>query len=294
VRYAIVIVAAALLFPAWAGAASPQIYVGSNSAYTVVFKVDGGAVSVLGLDAPLYCGEGEHFGSGTISVFKRSTRMREGPDGLEALLGGGGGSSSKIEATFDGTRLTGTFTFDFSEGSFHCQTSGFYPARPAVSFEAERYEPVGSGSTLPATKGEVPIYYGSDARAEVLLEPNPGSVVFRGAAPSNCPVAGKPATGKSPLFGDVIDTDHEGDSFHRTLRRDGKSSGETWSESRSVAGTVTDEGITGSYVRSTIIRPATGAPQRCKTGPLPFQAVRYLPSAVPFGAQDAIKNSWAG
>lgn len=276
------IVALVLLLPMRALAAPPQIYVGSDADYTVVFKVEGGAVSALGLDAPLYCSETEpshHFGPGTISVFRRPMLMREGPGGLEALLGGGGGPSSKIEATFDGTKLTGKFAFDYSQESFHCQTAGFYFTRPEVPFEAVRYEPVGSGATLPPSKDEIPVYYGSEGGTEVLLEPNAKSVVFRGAGPSKCPVGGKrPTKGQAPLFGDVIDTVREGDGFHRTLQRHGKSHAKGWSESRSVSGVVAEDEIAGFYRHSTITRPADGSPRRCTTGALPFRVIRYLPA----------------
>ncbi len=297
-RRLIAIAGLALLLPASAAAATPEIYVGSNAGYTIVFKVEGSRVSALGLDAPLYCSEtgpSHHFGPGTISVFKTQTLMRQGPNGLEALLGGGGGPSSKVEATFDGTKLTGTFAFDFSEESFHCQTAGFYFTRPDVPFEAVRYEAVGSGSTLPPGKDEIPVYYGSEGGSEVLLEPNQKSVVFRGAAPSKCPLAGKRApAGSVPMFGDVIDTEHEGDSFHRLVHREGKAGREAWREARAVSGVLGEDEIAGFYTRSTVIRPAKGAARRCTTGALPFHAVRYLPSAVPYGAQSAIRNSWAG
>jgi hypothetical protein len=279
----IAIAALALLLPVRALAAPPQIYVGSNSEYTVAFKVAGSAVSALGLDAPLYCTETEpsyRYGPGTISVFRRPTLMREGPGGLEALLGGGGGPSSKIEAKFDGTKLTGAFAFDYGEESFHCQTAGYYFTRPEVSFEAVRYESVGSGATLPAGKGEIQVYYGSEGGTEVLLEPNAKSVVFRGAAPFKCPVTGRKATkGSGSMFGDVIDTDREGDAFHRTIRHHGKLGGNAWTESASVSGIVGEDEIAGFYQRSTVTRPAKGAPRRCTTGALPFRAVRYLPAA---------------
>lgn len=281
-RCLIAIIALALFLPAGAAAASPEIYVGSNSEYTVVFKVESGAVSVLGLDAPFYCSEtgpSNSFGPGTIGVFKRPARMREGTNVLEAPLGGGGGPSSKIEATFGGTTLIGSFTFDFSEESFHCQTAGFYPARPEVAFEAVRYEPVGSGGTLAPAKDETPVYYGSEGGTEVLLEPNAKSVVFRGAAPARCPVAGKKATkGSGPMFGDVIDTDREGGAFHRTIRHRGRTDAKAWSELASVSGVVGEDEIAGFYTRSTTVRPAKASPRRCTTGALPFRAVRYLPA----------------
>jgi hypothetical protein len=278
------IVALALLLPAQAAAASPQIYVGSGPAYTVAFKVDGSAVSVLALDAPLFCSEtgpSHDFGPGSISAFRTPTPMRQGPDGLEALLGGGGGPSSKIEATFDGTKLSGAFAFDFSEESFHCQTAGFYAARPEVPFEAALYEAVGTGPTLPAAAGERPIYYGSEGGTEVLLETVKDSIEVRGAAASKCPVKGvKPSAPLTSLFDDVVGAKRKADgSFARTIRAHGKIGHKAWSESTSVTGVVGDEEIAGFYSRSTTVRPKNASPRSCTTGSLPFRAVRYLPAA---------------
>lgn len=53
VRYLIVLALVAMAMPATASAEAPQIYVGSNAAYTVVFKVEGSRVSVLALNAPI-------------------------------------------------------------------------------------------------------------------------------------------------------------------------------------------------------------------------------------------------
>jgi hypothetical protein len=276
VRCVIPLLALALLLPARAAAEAPQIYVGSGQGYSVAFKVEAGRTSVLALDAPIYCTELRERFPATMSMFQGPTLMRAGRHGLEAPLRPNGGPSSYVGAAFDGVALSGTFVLDLTEESIHCQTVGFTAARPEVHFKALRYEPVGSGATLPPRKDEIPIYYGSEGGTEVLLETTSGSVVFRGAAPAKCPVAGRrPAAAQLPLFGDVTEAESGEGSFHRTFKRRGKS----WKESRSVSGVVGDEEIAGFYTRSTVTWLAKDSPRRCTTGALPFRAVRYLPAA---------------
>jgi hypothetical protein len=275
-------VALALLLPARAAAAPPPLYVGSDPGYTVALKAEGSRVSVLALDAPIYCTftEPQERFQGTMSMFQGPTLMRAGRHGLEAPLRPNGGPSSFIDAAFHGPALSGTFALDLTEESAHCQTAGFDPARPAVDFEAVRYEPVGSGATLTPAKGETPIYYGGEGGTEVLLENARDQVEVRGAAPARCPIAGRKSAGaRAPLFGDVTDAARGIDgSFLRTIKDKGKIGGKSWSESRSVSGVVGDEEIAGFYSRTTTIRPAKGPPRRCTSGSLPFRAVRYLPA----------------
>lgn len=282
-RYAIVIAAAALLFPAWAGATSPQIYAASGRDYTIAFKGEAGRLSVLALDAPIYCTftEPEERFPGTMSMFQGPTLMREGRNGLEAPIRPNGGPSSFVDASLDGAKLTGSFTLDVTEGSAHCQTVGFDAARPAVQFAAVPYEPSSSGTTKPPSKAERPIYYGSDNGTEVLLETVKDSIEIRGAVRSRCPVKGaKPAGRRASLFDDVVGAKREADGgFHRTIQGEGKTGSKAWSESTSISGVVGEDEIAGFYQRSTITRAAKGAPRRCATGALPFRAVRYLPAA---------------
>jgi hypothetical protein len=282
-RYLIVVAVLALLAPAQAATAAPQVYVGGDPDYTIAFKVEDARVSVLALDAPIYCSliEPREQVPGTMSMFQGPTLLHEGRHGLEAPLRPNGGPSSYIDAAFHGGVLTGTFALDVTEELAHCQTVGFTATRPAVPFEAVRYEPVGSGATLPPAKGEIPIYYGSEGGTEVLLENARDQVEVRGAAPAGCPIAGRQsAGGRAPLFGDVTDAARGNDgSFLRTVRAKGKIGGRSWSESRSISGVVGDEEIAGFYRRTTTIRPAKGSPRRCTTGSLPFRAVRYLPAA---------------
>ena len=263
-------------------AVSPQIYVGSSPDYTVAFKVEGSRVTVLALNAAIYCTfthPRERF-PGTMYMFQGPTLMREGSKGLEAPLRPAGGPSSYVDAKLAAGRLTGTFALDQNEGSADCQTAAYLPARPAVKFEAVRYEPAGSGATKPPTKGEIPIYYGNEGGLEVLLETIGERVDFRGAAPATCPVAGRqPARQRVPLFGDVENAlIRGGGGFNRVFRHDGRIGGMTWSEAASISGGFEGQAISGTYARTATMRPASGSPRRCKTGPLQFRAVRYLPA----------------
>jgi hypothetical protein len=214
-------------------------------------------------------------------MFQGPTLMREGPRGLEAPIRPNGGPSSFVDARLDGGGLSGTFALDVTEESAQCQTVDFYPARPAVRFAAVPYEPATSGTTQPPPSAERPIYYGSEDGTEVLLETIKDSVEIRGAARSKCLVKGaKPAGRRVSLFDDVVGAKREeGGGFHRTIQGEGRTGSKVWSESTSISGVVGDDEIAGVYQRSTVIRPAKGAPRRCTTGALPFRAVRYLPAA---------------
>jgi hypothetical protein len=282
-RYVIAIAAAAFLFPAWAGAASPQIYAASGPDYTIAFKGEAGRLSVLALEAPIYCTftEPEERFPGTMSMFQGPTLMHEGRNGLKAPIRPNGGPSSFVDARLDGAKLTGSFTLNVTEESAHCQTVGFDAGRPAVQFAAVPYEPSSNGATKSPSKGERPIYYGSENGTEVLLETVKDSVEIRGAVPSRCPVKGAgPAGRRVSLFDDVVDAKREEDGgFHRTTQGEGKTGSKVWSESTLISGVVGEDEIAGFYQRSTVIRPAKGAPRRCTTGALPFRAVLYLPAA---------------
>jgi hypothetical protein len=279
-RHLIVLAALALALPASAAAATPQIYIGSSSTYTVAFEARGPQVSVLALNTPVFCTFRDPVErlKPTAFMFQGPTPLRAGRRGLEAPLRPAGGPRSYVSASLDGGKLTGTFVFDVTEEGAHCQSVGFTAAKPQVRFEAVPYAPVGSGQTLPAAKGEMPLYYGSEGGVEVFLENAMDQVEVRGAAPARCPIAGKkPAGGRAPLFNDVTDASRGNDgTFERTIRRRGKSAAGTWSESTSISGAVGDEEIAGFYQRSTTTRPAKGPPRHCTTGSLPFRAARYL------------------
>jgi len=249
----------------------------------VAFKVAGPRVSVLALEAPIYCSEGgpsERF-AGRMVMFPEPTLLSAGPRGPESPLRPNGGPSSYIAAAVDGTALTGTFAFDVTEGSFHCQTVGYYPSRPAVPFETVLAEPVGSGPTLPPAKGEAPIFYADGGPLEVLLQIVDDSIEIRGAVRSDCPVRGvKPSRARVSLFPDVTGAKRRLGGFRRTTHHQGKTKdGLNWSETTSVSGAIGAREISGVYSRTTTTRTANGPPRRCTTGTLPFRAPRYLPAA---------------
>jgi hypothetical protein len=283
ISFAAVVVAALTPTVAAAGTAAPQIYVGSGPKYTIAFKAEGPRVSVLALNAPIYCSFEnpiERF-PGSMYMFLAPTVMHRGAGGLEAPLRPGGGPSSYVRASLGAEKLTGTFALDQDEGSADCQTAGYQPAPPAVKFEAAPYEPVGSSATKPPGIDEVPIYYGNEGDAEVLIETLRGQIEFRGAAPTRCPVGGKqPKSPRSPLFGDIESAKRAADgSFSRTVHPHGQIGDTTWSEAITIAGAVEGDSITGTYRRTTTVRPAKGSPRTCKDDPRTFDAVRYLPAA---------------
>jgi hypothetical protein len=282
VRHLIVLAALALALPASAAAEAPQLYIGSGPDYTVAFKAEGTAVSVLALNAPIYCTfthPRERF-PGTMYMFQGPTLMREGRRGFEAPLRPAAGPPSYIDARFQDGRLAGTFALDQNERSADCQTADYLPANPAVKFEAVSYEPVSSGAAKPPAKGEIPIYYGSESGLEVFLETIREDIDFRGAAPAACPVSGKqPAGQRVPLFGDIEAAErHPDGGFHRLVRRSGQIAGRAWSEATTVTGAVEGGTISGTYLRTTTTKTPKGPPLQCKVGPLPFRAVRYLPA----------------
>ncbi len=253
---------------------APQIYIGSSPAYTIAFKAEGDSrVSVLALDAPIYCvfSHPTERSRGEMWEFAGPTLMRKVGGGLKAKILPDGGPSSYVAAGLSGGKLSGSFALDDREGSDDCQTAGYEPAKPAVEFEAVPYAPAESGVTKPPAKGEVPLFYGDEGGLEVLLETIHGEVDFRGAAPATCAIAGKhPAGGRAPLLSDVEEAViGEGGAFHRTFRHRGKS----WSEAITISGTVEAGKITGSYLRTT----TTGSAKKCEVGPLPFSAPRYAP-----------------
>jgi hypothetical protein len=266
--------------PATAGAASPQIYVGSNPSYTIAFKTEASRTSLLAFNAPIYCTfthPTERI-PGTAYMVQAPTPMHKGRNGLEAPLHPAGGQLSYVRASLAGEKLAGTVALDADEGSAQCQTVGFKPASPAFQFTAAPYEPAAGGVMRAPKNGEIPVYYGNEGGVEVLLETVHGQVDFRGAAPSDCPFAGKQVTGsRAPLFGDIEGAVLSADgSFDHTFHRHGKIGGKTWSEATTVSGVAGSQEISGSYERTTKIQPKNGAPRTCSTGALPFKALRYL------------------
>ncbi|HSS33547.1 MAG TPA: hypothetical protein VLL27_09735 [Solirubrobacterales bacterium] len=267
-----------------ATAASPTVYVGDAKQYSVAFKAEEGQVYVLELagSADCYYTEPhEDVGQQAFSVFPAPTLMHQGPKALTAEESGGslfGGWYSTIRANLSGDQVTGTYSYDESEESFHCDT-GF----SETPFAATRYEPAGAPGAAPPKAGETRVYYGSEEPIEAFLRAD-GKVVggIRGTFVSQCPVGRRqPAGGRYALFAHPAFAKRGDKSgFRRHVESSGRThSGVQFRESISIAGRVEDGAISGTYTRVRTSKPKKGQAQRCATGPLGFRATRYLPAA---------------
>ena len=297
--------AAALLLSAGpAGAEAPQLYVATGDGYSVAFKVEGAKTYVLGLDATVYCSETEPQSLGKPGLrgfFSTPTPMREGATGaLTASADSGGQFGSRravVDAVPESGKLVGHFEYVFSELSSHCQTAGYFGTRPEVAFEAVPYVPVDGSTTPPPVSGTpVAVYYGAEGPLETFFTVFRSAFGLRGTVASGCqPSTRRHPPRRGPLASGVLIAQFAEDgALHRKLRSLGPGGLTAIHEAVTLTGAVGDASIVGTYFKRIGIRPEKGPKRVCHTGPLPFSAVRYLPSAVPFGAQDAIRNSWAG
>lgn len=267
-----------------ATAASPTVYVGDAKQYSVAFKAEEGQVYVLelaGLADCYYTEPHEDVGQQAFSVFPAPKLMHEGPKALTAEESGGslfGGWYSTIRANLSGDQVTGSYSYDESEESFHCDT-GF----SELPFEAARYELFGGPGAAAPKAGETRVYYGSEDSIEAFLRAD-GKVVggIRGTFVSQCPVGQRqPAGGRYALFAQPAFAKRGAKSdFRRHVDSSGRTrSGAQFRESISIAGRVEDGAIFGTYTRIRTAKPKKGRAQRCVTGPLGFRATRYLPAA---------------
>jgi hypothetical protein len=264
---------------------SPPLYVATGDGYAIAFEVEGAKVSVLGLDATVYCSltePGEYSKPALDAFFPLPTPMREGRHGPIAREGEGdtfGSSWATVQATLQGNRLVGKFKYDFSEESSHCQTGGYYGNRPAVPFEAVRYVPMSDPEAGPSVEGESGIYFSAAGPLEVYLRTDAEHVFVRGSIASRCRFEGAVA-GLSPLFGSPVDPAVEADgSFAEAIRQRGRlGKGRRFFEPVSLSGVIGAEAIAGFYSRTRGIRVGTKQPHRCGTGPIAFSAPRYVPA----------------
>jgi hypothetical protein len=264
---------------------SPPLYVATGDGYAVTFEVEGAKVSVLGLDATVYCSltePGEYSKPTLDAFFPLPTPMRERHLGLVAVEGEGdsfGSSRATVQATLEGDRLVGKFKYVLSEESSHCQTAGYYGNRPEVPFEAVRYVPVSDPEAGPAVEGESGIYFSDAGPLEVYLRTDAGRVFVRGSIASRCRFKGAVA-GLSPLFGSPTAPAIEADgSFEESMRHRGTlGKGRRFFEPVSLSGVVGAEAIAGFYSRTRGIRTGTRQPHRCGTHAIAFSASRYAPT----------------
>jgi hypothetical protein len=271
-----VLIALAVLVTAGSAQAETTLYVGDTKEYAIAFKSEEARLYVIELAGTTSCYYTEPYealGSNGFSTFAAPTLMGSEGEGLRAY--GSGPGSSRVQGKLEGEVVRGDFAYSESELSYHCDT-GFTP-KP---FEARRYEPVGNGG-VPAS-GERPVYYGSDASTEVFLRVINGQAGgIRGTFVSSCRVArSTKVPARRTLFDGPSDFTKlgEGGSFKTKDVEEGwLRSGAHYREKISLAGSVTEDAVAGTYLRVRRTKPEGKPVRRCVTGPLPFRAVRYLP-----------------
>jgi len=300
----VILAVLALGISSQAAAASPQLYVGAGDGYSVALKVEGAKTYVLGLDATVYCSETEPQSVTKPSLqgfFAAATPMREGKKGgLTASQGDGGffGSNvATVNAVPEGGKLVGHFKYVFSVLSSHCQTGGYFGNRPEVPFEAVPYAPVDRLTPPPPfADAASAVYYGTEGALETFFTVFKSVFGLRGTVASAClATARKPPPRRGPLASEVLIAKlAAGGAFHQKLKSLGPGGLAAIHEAVTLSGAVGDASITGTYFDRIGTQLGKNRKRVCNTGPLPFSAVRYLPSAVPYGRHTGIRNSWTG
>jgi hypothetical protein len=281
VAAALCLAMACLLVPCAASAASPTLYVGDAKEYSVAFKAEETQLYVMELAGRTHCyftEPHEDLGAGGFSVFPAPKLMRSGPNGFVAEEITGemyGGAYARVRAELSGSAVTGTFSFDESLESFHCDT-GF----SNTPFRASRYEPIGSAEAAAPARGEVRAYYGNEAPIEIFMRATGKEAAgIRGSFTPPCPVGKRAETpARLALFGrPVFAKLGEKNGFKRRAVHEGRMrSGGRYKETVSLTGRVERDAVAGAYLRVRTANPGRPAEQRCVTGPIPFRAARYL------------------
>lgn len=264
--------------------AETSIYLGDAKEYSVAFKAEGAELYVMqfaGTTDCYYTEPHEDVGSGGFSAFPAPKLMREGPRGFTAeesfSISMWGGARALIRAELGDDMVTGDFSYDESEESFHCDT-GFSPD----PFQALRYQPMGAMGAAEPAAGEKRLYYGSEGAIEVFIRKVGGEVAgIRGAFVPPCPLGGGKATpARHALFGrPTFAKLGEKEGFRRRVVHQGRTrAGAGYKKTISLTGRVEEGAVTGSYRRVRTVKRAGKQRQRCVTGPLTFRAVRYLPA----------------
>ncbi len=275
---ALMLIAIAMLLTVGSAQAESTLYVGDTKEYAIAFKSEEARLYVIELAGTTNCyfsEPHEDLGPGGFSVFPAPKLMRGRSEGLFAEEIGGG--YARVHAQLEGDAVSGDYSYDESEESFHCNT-GFTP-KP---FQASRYVPVGSGGA--PMSGERPVYYGSDASTEVFLrviDNQAGGI--RGTFVPRCRVArSRKVPARRALFGDpsaFTKLGADGSFETKDVEEGWARSGAHYKEKISLTGSVTEDGVTGAYLRIRRTKPRGKPVRRCVTGPLPFRAVRYLPAS---------------
>lgn len=277
-RLVLLTVLATTLLVAASARAETTLYVGDTKDYAIAFKAEGAQLYVIELAGTTNCyytEPHEDLGPGGFSVFAAPTLMRSDSEGLHAYDSGRG--SARVRAELDGDAVRGDFAYSESELSYHCDT-GSVP----TPFQASRYEPIGSGGT-PAS-GERPLYYASDGSTEIFLrviKQQAGGI--RGTFVPRCRVGrAKKIPARHALFNgpSAFTKLGEDGSFETKAVEEGWArSGAHYKEKISFIGSASEDAVAGTYLRIRRTKPKGKPVRRCLTGPLPFRAVRYLPTS---------------
>ncbi len=267
-------------FAATGSAAAAGLYAGSTEKYSVAFKAEGAKRYVMQFAGRTHCyytEPEEDVGGGGFSAFAAPKLMHEGPRGFAAHEYGGDSYTlaiAQIRAEFDGDSVSGKYSYEESEESFHCDTG--FAQRP---FEASRYRPIGSALAGSPERGEKRVYYGKRGPIEIFLRKTGAEVGgIRGAFVPHCPlgrgrsIPARHALFRRPAFAKL----EKGSRFRRRVAHEGRTrSGGRFKETIAIAGRVRRDAVVGTYLR---VRTSEPDGERCVTGPIPVRAIRYLPA----------------
>jgi hypothetical protein len=270
-----VAVASVLALTAAVSAAASTLYVGDTKEYAIAFKAEGTQLYLMefaGTTLCYYTEPYEEIGENGFNVFAAPQLMRPRDGSLYAETIGG--SFAKVKAELGDDGVSGDYSYDESEESFHCDT-GSTP-KP---FQAVRYEPAGAEPV--ARSGERPVYYGNEEPIEMFMRASAKEAYgIRGTFVPRCRVhRSKRIPARHALFPFPADAKvGEDGSFEKRAVETGRMrSGARYRETISLTGSVAPDAVSGTYLRVRTIAPR-GKARRCVTGPLSFRAVRYLPA----------------
>ena len=264
---------------------SRQLYFAEGNGWSIAFASEAGRVTVLGLDATVYCEELEPLEGRRAALdafFALPTTMRGGPHGLVAVERDGFGSTgASVQASLEGGKIVGKFEYVNSLQSSHCQTGGYYAEPAPVPFEAARYVPVASPeATLPTTPGESgsAFYFSVSGALEIYLRVARDRIFVRGEVTSECRFGNGPP-GTDQLFpGPTVATlDERGRfvvrrRFHGPIRR-----GATYAERILLSGRLDEASIEAHYSRAFVARRGKWR-RSCEVDSGALVVARYLPA----------------
>jgi hypothetical protein len=261
-------------------ACARTLYIGSTENYSVALKSEAGNHYVIQLAAAARCHFNEPYedlGLIGFSMFPAPTLMHErrgewvaGNSRYEEF----GSGTAGVRATFGADLATGTYGYEYSEESEHCNTGGRVP------FKGRRYVPAGSaeaGSPLPHL---AKTYYGIDGALEVYLAVRGDSIGgVRGDFTSRCRTGRRKAGEPRPLFAvpTSFKRDKDGRFEGHQTATGSLGSGGRFKEWFGLSGRVGHDKIAGTYSRVRTVTQGHRRVEHCVTGPLPFAAARYVP-----------------